>query len=270
MKKTIIAIGGGEIKTKQTIAIDAYVAQQVKQKVGDKRPVGLFLGTASHDSMPYFNSFRKTYTSVFNFKSDVVLSVYGEMNYDHIKAKFETADFLYVGGGDTKFLIEKWQQNGLINLVREAYERGVIIVGLSAGAICWFKDLYSDYDIVNGVGGEYKLLKGLGWFDGLVCPHYDDRQADFDQNFETSNFTKAFGLQNNSALLLQDGVPVCSLNGGANVLCVEKREGKVVKTEFAPSILLPQEVPASAVFKEEKPRRRNNQQASQTSQKEQN
>ena len=105
MKKTIIAIGGGEIKTKQTIAIDAYVAHQVKQKVGDKRPVGLFLGTASHDSMPYFNSFRKTYTSVFNFKSDVALSVYGEMNYDHIKAKFETADFLYVGGGDTKFLI---------------------------------------------------------------------------------------------------------------------------------------------------------------------
>ena len=60
MKKTIIAIGGGEIKTKQTIAIDAYVSKLVKQRVGDRRPVGLFLGTASHDSMPYFNSFRKT------------------------------------------------------------------------------------------------------------------------------------------------------------------------------------------------------------------
>ena len=46
MKKTIIAIGGGEIKTKQTIAIDAFVAQKIKEKVGDRRPVGLFLGTA--------------------------------------------------------------------------------------------------------------------------------------------------------------------------------------------------------------------------------
>ena len=260
MKKTIIAIGGGEIKTKQTIAIDAYVSKLVKQKVGDRRPVGLFLGTASHDSMPYFNSFRKTYTSVFNLKADVALSVYGEMDYEHIKQKFDTADFLYVGGGDTKFLMEKWRQSGLINLVKEAYDQGKIIVGLSAGAICWFDDLYSDYDIVNGVGGEYKLLKGLGWFNGLVCPHYDDRQVDFDQNFLNSDFTTAFGLQNNSALVIEDGIITHALNGGNDVIQITKNtDGSISKTAFTPSQVLSTEVTADSIYTEPpKPRKRNN------------
>lgn len=260
MKKTIIAIGGGEIKTKQTIAIDAFIAQKVREKVGARRPVGLFLGTASHDSMPYFNSFRKTYTSVFNFKADVALSVYGEMDYEHIREKFESADFLYVGGGDTKFLIEKWQESHLIDLVKEAYDRGVIIVGLSAGAICWFKDIYSDYDIVNGEGGEYKLLKGLGWFDGLVCPHYDDRQVDFDQNFLQSEFTSAYGLQNNSALLIEDGRLVCSLDGGAGVVSITKNaDGTINKHGFEPNIVLSTEVTLASVYVEPpKPRRRSN------------
>lgn len=43
--------------------------------------------------MPYFNSFRKTYTSVFDIKADVALTVYGEMDLPHIEEKFLKADF---------------------------------------------------------------------------------------------------------------------------------------------------------------------------------
>ena len=112
MKKSIICIGGGELKTKETLRIDGYIADLAKRHAGDKRAYGLFIPTASHDSMPYFNSFRKTYTSVFDIKADVALTVYGEMDMNRIREKFQKADFIYVGGGDTVFMIEHWKKTG--------------------------------------------------------------------------------------------------------------------------------------------------------------
>ena len=66
MDKILIAIGGGEIKNKTTLKIDNYIANLAKARAGEKRATALFVGTASHDSMPYFNSFRKTFTSNFD------------------------------------------------------------------------------------------------------------------------------------------------------------------------------------------------------------
>ncbi|HBK01693.1 MAG TPA: hypothetical protein DDY77_01500, partial [Clostridiales bacterium] len=60
MDRYIIAFGGGELKEKTTLKMDEYIANLAKKHAGDKRARGLFIGTASHDSMPYFNSFRKT------------------------------------------------------------------------------------------------------------------------------------------------------------------------------------------------------------------
>ena len=59
--KRIIAVGGGELKAKTTLEIDKYVSALAKARAGEKRAYALFLGTASHDSLPYFNSFRKIY-----------------------------------------------------------------------------------------------------------------------------------------------------------------------------------------------------------------
>ena len=91
MDKRIIAIGGGEIKNKTTLEIDRYVANLAKEHAGEKRANALFIGTASHDSMPYFNSFRKTYTSVFDIKAEVALIVYGEMDIERIAGKIDAA-----------------------------------------------------------------------------------------------------------------------------------------------------------------------------------
>lgn len=82
MDKRLICIGGGELKTRETLKIDGYIAELAKTHAGEKRAYGLFIPTASHDSMPYFNSFRKTYTSVYDIKADVALTVYGEMDME--------------------------------------------------------------------------------------------------------------------------------------------------------------------------------------------
>ena len=58
MNKTIVAIGGWSLAEKTTASIDKFIADLAKKRAGDKRAVGVFIGTASHDSMPYYNTFR--------------------------------------------------------------------------------------------------------------------------------------------------------------------------------------------------------------------
>lgn len=228
--KRIIAIGGGELKTKETLEIDKYIASLAKERAGENRPYGLFIGTASHDSMPYFNSFRKTYTSVFDIKADVALTVYGEMDLEKIKGKFEKADFIYVGGGDTLYMLKRWQEFGLLDLIRDAYERGVIICGLSAGAICWFEDIYTDSALVEREGA-YSMQKGLGWLKGTISPHYNERAEDFDRVMASLPVgTRAFGVENLSAIEFVNGEFTKSISGGGKVYIIENNGDKISKT----------------------------------------
>ena len=227
--KRIIAIGGGELKSKETLEIDRYIAALAKERAGDRRAYGLFIGTASHDSMPYFNSFRKTYTSVFDIKSDVALTVYGEMSIDKIKDKFEKADFIYVGGGDTLYMMKRWREFGLLDLIRDAYDRGVIICGLSAGAICWFDDIYTD-SAIAGNDGLYSMQKGLSWLGGTICPHYNERVNDFDEVMRTlHDGSRAYAIENLSALEFVDGKLTRSISCGGNSFIVEKNGNQLVK-----------------------------------------
>ena len=92
LDRILVCIGGGEIKSKTTLKIDEYISNVVKSRTNGRRPMGLFIGTASHDSMPYFNSFRKTYTSHFDIKADCALMVYGEMNFEKISDKIGRVD----------------------------------------------------------------------------------------------------------------------------------------------------------------------------------
>ncbi len=236
MEKTLICIGGGELKSKETLAIDGYIAQKAKARAKDRRAYGLFIPTASHDSMPYFNSFRKTYTSVYDIKADVALSVYGEMSFDKIKEKFQKADFLYIGGGDTVFMLEHWKKTGLLGLIEDAYERGVIVCGLSAGAICWFENMYTDSAMI-GIGESYSIYSGLGWIKSTISPHYDLRMLDFDRIILYNN-KDAVGLEDCSAIEITDGKIVRSISCGGNAYFLHPKDGKVEKTLIEPCIRL--------------------------------
>lgn len=235
MDKTIICIGGGELKSKETLPIDQYIAEKAKQRAGDRRAYGLFIPTASHDSMPYFNSFRKTYTSVFDIKADVALTVYGEMSQEKIREKFAKADFIYVGGGDTLFMLEHWKKTGLLELIREAYERGVLICGLSAGAICWFTTMYTDSAPTETEA--YAIYPGLNWINGTISPHYDRRVLDFDEIILYNN-QDAIGLEDKSAVEIVNGEIVRSLSCGGQAYYIRCEAGRLLKTAITPCIRL--------------------------------
>lgn len=232
MEKRIIAIGGGEIKSKTTLKIDEYIANLAKIHAGDKRANALFIGTASHDSMPYFNSFRKTYTSVFDIKAEVALMVYGEMSVEKIAGKIDNADCIYVGGGDTIFMLEKWKEFGIDKMLIDAYNQGKIICGLSAGAICWFKDMYTDYEIMRGQSSEYVLRKGLGVLDGAMCPHFNDREQDFTTALLKGEIDGAYCVENDCAIEFIDGKLSSVISAGGKAYYMTLKDGEAVKREL--------------------------------------
>ena len=232
MKKRIIAIGGGEIKSKTTLKIDEYISNLAKEHAGEKRANALFIGTASHDSMPYFNSFRKTYTSVFDIKAEVALMVYGEMSVEKIAGKIENADCIYVGGGDTIYMLDKWKEFGIDKMLIDAYNQGKIICGLSAGAICWFKDMYTDYEIMRGQSSEYVLRKGLGVLDGAMCPHFNEREQDFKKALLKGEIQNAYCVENDCAIEFTDGEMTNVISAGGKAYFMSLSNGEIIKKEL--------------------------------------
>ena len=226
MVRTIVAIGGGELRYKTTAAIDAYVAGLAKKRAGERRARALFIGTASHDSLPYFNTFRKTYTSDFDVKADVALLTKKDIPMEKIAEKIALADALYVGGGDTLYMLEVWERTGMIGLILDAYERGTVLAGLSAGAICWFKKMYTDSDVSAQSG--YAVHDGIGLIDGIMTPHYGSRR-EFDDVAAGYALT-AYAAEDDAAIVFKDGVLAGSLTSGGKAY----RISSGVKEEIPP------------------------------------
>ena len=229
--KRIIAIGGGELKDRTTLAIDGYIADLAKQAAGERRANALFIPTASHDFMPYYNTFHKVYTGVFDVKTDVLLCVFKEPDLAKWQAKIDKADVIYVGGGDTVFMIEQWRKVGLLPLLREAYDSGKLIAGLSAGAICWFSDIYTDSLKTETGEKQYGMFQGLGWIKGIISPHYGARMLDFDK-IVCYNDYRALGIEDNAALVIENGEVVGSITSGGSAYRLHAKDGALTKEKI--------------------------------------
>jgi dipeptidase E len=76
---------------------------------------------------------------------------------------------IYVGGGNTANALAIWRVHGFDAILREAWERGVLLCGWSAGMICWF-----EASVTDSFGPELAGMRdGLGFLPGSACPHYD-------------------------------------------------------------------------------------------------
>ncbi|HCU56490.1 MAG TPA: peptidase E [Clostridiales bacterium] len=225
MKRVFVSIGGGELRNKTTAPIDGYIASLAKSRITDgRRGYALFFPTASHDSNPYFNSFRKTYTSLFDMKSDVAILTKGLMTLEHVAEKIAKADVIYVGGGDTLYLMQVWRETGVDKLVWEAYRRGAILAGLSAGAILWFENIYTD----SLVEGEYMPYKGLGLLKGAATPHYNSR-TEFDQVAKEQGYSLSYAIEDDAAILFEDESPVGALSAGGSAYRLTLDGGEIKK-----------------------------------------
>ncbi len=92
------------------------------------------------------------------------------------------ADAIYVGGGNTQKMIRVWKETGTDIYLKQAYEKGIVLSGVSAGAICWFRWGNSDSRKFHNPDADMIKVSGLNLIKALYCPHYDaeiKRRASF-------------------------------------------------------------------------------------------
>ncbi|HEY5987555.1 MAG TPA: peptidase E, partial [Streptosporangiaceae bacterium] len=78
-------------------------------------------------------------------------------------------DVIFVGGGSVANMLAVWRVHGLDRVMRKAWLNGVVLSGVSAGAICWFEGGTTD-----SFGLDLRPFSdGLALLAGSYCPHYD-------------------------------------------------------------------------------------------------
>ncbi len=157
--RKIVAIGGGEIGELETLPID----KKIIKLTGKKNPRVLYIPTAGGDSEKWCKIFQEIYGDKLGCQTDLLLLIKNKdsLTRQEIEKKILTADVIYVGGGDTLLMLKTWQKLEVDKLLKIAYEKGIVLAGLSAGAICWFR--YGVSDAVKNPQDEklFGRVKGL-------------------------------------------------------------------------------------------------------------
>ena len=92
--------------------------------------------------------------------------------------------------------------------------------------------MYTDYEIMRGESSEYVLKKGLGVLDGLMCPHFNEREKDFTPSFIKGGFKSAYCVENDCAIEFTDGKLTKSISAGGKAYIMENVNGTAVKKEI--------------------------------------
>lgn len=182
----IIAIGGGGFTQAQgALKLERYILSLTKKE----NPRITFLPQASNEDKEYIQKFESTFKSLGCLPQWI--SLFGRVEHSW-KDKLLASDVIYVGGGNTRSMLALWREWGVDKLLKEAYQQGTILCGVSAGAICWFEEAVTDSVWPLGV------VKGLGFLKGSACPHYDseaERPGAFRHLLSTKQVQEGIALE---------------------------------------------------------------------------
>ena len=126
-----------------------------------------------------------------------------------LKKLINNQDIIFVGGGNTKSMLAVWRDWSLDSILKKAYDSGVILCGVSAGAICWFHR-----GVTDSWSGELRVMDCLGFVEGTCCPHYDEepeRKPFVTKSLSSEDLDACFSIEGGCALHFIDEQPVRSV-----------------------------------------------------------
>ncbi len=194
--KQIFAIGGGGFSSPRT---DLKLEKHLLTLSEASKPKVCFLPQASNEAQNYVVKFYEVFCKLGADPS--WLSLFGNVE-DGWKEKLLSQDIIYVGGGNTRSMMALWKEWGVDLILRKAYEKGVIMAGVSAGAICWFEQGITDSVWPLGI------VEALGFLTGSCCPHFDtekERQEVYRQNIAKNRIKPGIALEDWTAAHYIDG-----------------------------------------------------------------
>ncbi len=176
--RQIVAFGGGGFSMESgNPLLDEYVlglagaaAGPAAGDGGPPRPRVCFLPSASGDADHYIVRFYRAFGAERCEPSHISL-FRREQGPADLRAHLLEQDLIYVGGGSVVSMLGVWRAHGLDTVLHEAWERGVVLCGLSAGSLCWFAEA------VTGFHGAPRAVDGLGLLPFSNCVHYERGSA---------------------------------------------------------------------------------------------
>jgi dipeptidase E len=201
---------------------------------GKTRPNVLLISTARGDDAEYVRKFYDAYEAMDARPA--------HLRFFHrtpdIREVVLAQDVVFVGGGNTKSMLAVWREWGLPEILREASEAGIVLGGVSAGAICWFEQ-----GVTDSWADRLRPLACMGWLAGSCCPHYDgelERRPAYHALLLQQQLEPGYAIEDGVAIHFRNGVVerVVSKQEGSRAYYVSV-EGESIKEEALPSILLP-------------------------------
>jgi dipeptidase E len=191
IRRQIIALGGGGFSMEpENLALDRYILAQARVP----EPAVVFVPTASGDSDNYVVRFYAAYLGLRCRPSHLPFF----RRTPDLRSYLLAQDVIYVGGGNTKSMLAVWREWGLPEILREAWESGVILAGISAGAICWFEQ-----GVTDSFADQLRTLDCLGFLPGSCCPHYDgdaERRPAYHRLLRHGEIASGFAVDDGAAI----------------------------------------------------------------------
>lgn len=215
------------------LALDRYVLEAS----GVATPRVCFVGTASGDAQSFIDRFYAAFSTLNCTPGHISLF---KPEPGDLRETVLEQDVIYVGGGNARNMLAIWREWEFDRILREAWEKGVVLAGISAGSICWFEQGLSD----SVKPAELLPLNCLGLLPGSNCPHYDgepERRSRYQKLVLEGSLEAGYAADDGAALHYAGTKlvnTVCS-RPAAKVYRVEKQGAGIVETPLEMQFLAP-------------------------------
>ena len=163
MERHIVGLGGGGDTPEQTDLLHDYVLGLT----GKDRPRMLWVPTAVGDDAAVSDEFYEELAP----RADLSTLTTFPWPPANLRELILEQDAICVCGGNTANMLAIWRVHGIDRYLREAWERGIVLWGQSAGMICWF-----EAGVTDSFGPQLEGMECLGFLSGSACPHFDGEE----------------------------------------------------------------------------------------------
>ena len=225
MDKQIIAIGGGGFGRNPG---DGVIEQYILDQTGKEKPNICFIPTATGDNEAY----KVNYYSTFSKLDCNPIHLDFFKRTPDLEQLIPQQDAIFVGGGNTKSMLAVWKDWNLDKLLKDAYEKGAVMSGVSAGANCWFEKA-----VVDSWEEDLRVIDCMGFVKGNCCPHYDEepqRRPAVKKFLEDGIVDSFYSVEGNCALHIKNDDEYLSVDFGKekNAYIVSMDGDKVKEVSF--------------------------------------
>ena len=204
IEKRILAIGGGGFMMEGKFS---PIDREFLRLTGKPWPKVCIIPTPTGDAEEVLERFYSAYDSSCDARQ---LTPFRKMTDRSIPLRdiadeLCRFDALFVTGGNTKSALGVWHEWGIDQALLNAYQSGVLIAGMSAGAICWFEQAFTD-----SYGDGYAPIRGLGLLAGGCSAHHKfdgARTAALIESVRTGLMPRTLAIDDYGAVLFTNQVP---------------------------------------------------------------